>query len=115
MRYFKIFDEKDGLPRTLFHGINGSKTLPLNEWIDAVVKDVSDGGTVYKSGFHILPTLEETRQYATRFKESKTLVEVDVDESAGVWPKSHSKSNVVLAKRIRIRTSQWKKRIYSSA
>lgn len=115
MKYFKIFDEKDGKPRTLFHGINGSKTLPLDTWIDAVVKDVSDGGPIYKSGFHVLPSLEETRHYATRFKHKKVLVEVDVDESAGSWPKSHSKSNVLLARRIRIRTSQWKKRKYSDA
>jgi len=111
MKYYKIFDEKDGQPRTLFHGIEGSKTLPLDTWIDAVVKDVSDGGTVYKSGFHVLPNRPETEEYATRFKEKKAVAEVDVDEGAGTWPKAHSPSNIILVKRIRIRSAQWKKRV----
>jgi len=110
-RYYKIFDEKDGLPRTLFHGIEGSKTLPLDSWVEAVVKDVSDGGTVYKSGFHVLPSKEETEEYATKFKEKKVVAEVDVDEEAGIWPKAHSPSNIMLVKKIRIRSAQWKKRV----
>ncbi len=113
MRYFKIFDEKDGQPRTLFHGVGGSRTLPLDTWIEAVVKDVSDGGTVYKSGFHVLADLDETLAYATRFKQVKIVAEVDVDEEAGTWPKSHSPSNIILAKKIRIRKSQWRKRMRS--
>jgi hypothetical protein len=109
LKWYKIFDEKEGNPRTLFHGVNGSKTLPLNEWIEAVVKDVSDGGTVYKSGFHILSNLQEIRKYATRFKESKIISEVDVDEDAGIWPKIHSPSKIMLAKKMRICTKQWNK------
>lgn len=43
MKYYKIFDIKDNLPCTLFHGINKSKKLPLNQWIKADIKMVDDG------------------------------------------------------------------------
>lgn len=111
MRCFKIFDQKDSLPCTLFHGINGSKTLPLDTWINAVVKDVSDGGPIYRSGFHVLLSMEETLKYIARFKHPRVIAEVDVDETAGTWPKAHSKDRVILAKRIRIRSCKWKKRV----
>lgn len=112
MKCYKILDEKDGLPLTLFHGVGGSRTLPLDCWIDASVKAVRDGaGTTYQSGFHALPTLNEAIQYMAKFKNPRVICEVDIDETAGVWPKMHSPSGVILAKRMRISSSQWSQRV----
>jgi len=53
---YKIFDIRDRKPCTLFHGIDGSRTMPLDTWIEADIKQVKDGTskTSYESGFHVL-------------------------------------------------------------
>jgi len=114
--YYRMFEIRNGLPATLFHGIRGSRTLPLNQWIDAEIKQVRDGssGKIYKSGFHILPKLEETIQFIKRMfihLENRVIAPVSVDIDAGIWPKTHSRHDVFLAAKIRISNSQWAKRI----
>ena len=69
-------DEKTGDYKTLFHGLNGSRTLSKNVWLKAVEKMVGDGTskTRYLSGFHILKTKEECEEYLTYFKTEKNRV-----------------------------------------
>lgn len=113
-QYYRIFDEKHDVPHTLFHGVNGSRKLPLNEWITAKIKPVREArGKIYKSGFHVLKTKAEAVEFlATRFKNTdhRVISPIFVDESAGIWKKHHSRANVFLVKKILISKKQWKKR-----
>jgi hypothetical protein len=110
---FKIFDEKNGSPATLFHGINGSKTLPLDEWIVANIKPVTDGtGTrVYESGFHTLPSVDAAIKYLNKFTNvgNKVIVEVELDGK--IWDKTHSPSPVTLSEKIKINSEAWGNRV----
>lgn len=115
--YYRIFDDKDGCPATLFHGINGSRILPLDIWVDANVKPVTDGSavTVYDSGFHVLKQLKKVKEVLRsgfKYLDYRVICRVEIDENSGVWPKSHSKNPVILAKRMKIHKSDWDNRIY---
>ena len=101
--WYKIVDCENGVYKTLFHGVDGSRTLEFDKWLKADVKEVSDGSssTIYMSGWHVLHTYEECKEYLKRFKhvENKRIVKCHISE---VWPKEHSKANVFLAKYIYI-------------
>ena len=117
LKYYKIFDAKNDMPHTLFHGVQKSRLLPLDEWITAEVKNVSDGsaGKVYRSGFHVLKHFEETKNFFMnqfRIFDHRVISIIDVDVDSGIWPKKHSRGNVFLAKKIRINKKEWDKRIY---
>jgi hypothetical protein len=111
---YRIFDDQDGSPATLFHGVDGSRKLPLDTWLQADVKPVTDGScsTVYQSGFHVLPTRDDVVEHLGRFKHlrHRVIVRVEVDEAAGIWPKSHSRSPVLLVKRMRVKRRDWDRR-----
>lgn len=97
--WYKIVDCEAGVYKTLFHGVKGNRKLKFNTWLEADIKEVSDGSssTTYMSGWHVLPTYEECKEYLKRFKhiENKRIVKCHVSE---IWPKEHSKANVFLAK-----------------
>jgi L-ribulose-5-phosphate 3-epimerase UlaE len=104
MKGFKIVDvHKDGTYKTLYHGVNRSKTLKTNEWLKAEIKNITDGSSQqkYKSGFHILPTYEGCVDYLKKFKKLKNKKIVKC-RAKNVWPKTHSKSDVYLAEYILI-------------
>lgn len=96
-------DEKTGVYKTLFHGLNGSRTLPKNVWLEATEKMVGDGTskTRYISGFHILKSYEECEEYLTYFKIEKNRVIVPCHTRGKIRPKSHSRHPVFLAKYIK--------------
>lgn len=102
---YRICERKKGNLLTLFHGVRGSRTLPLNEWIEAETKEVFEGSRLtakrYISGFHCLPTLEETRKFSRKFRAPRDLVIVKC-EIKNTHPKTHSTSNILLAKWMRI-------------
>ena len=106
MTYYKIVDKDNkGNIKILFHGINGSKILKRGEWLQAVVKPVTDGdpkrSTEYLSGWHLFDNKEEAEFYLKRFKnkEPKTIIEC---EAKNLWKKEHSRANVWLAEWIKI-------------
>lgn len=100
--WFKIVDIENDKIKTLFHGLNGSKTLPVDTWLTATKKMVSDGkGTVYLSGFHIMQSLDEAKSYLKAFKNIKHKNVIQV-YAKNVWKKEHSTSNVWLAEHIKI-------------
>lgn len=70
--WYKIVDVEKGKVKTLFHGLDGSKTLPFNKWITADKKMVCDGNSekskMYLSGFHVIPSYEESVEYMAKFK-----------------------------------------------
>jgi hypothetical protein len=116
-QYWRLLRDKDGLPTTLFHGVCGSRKLPLDQWIDAEIKTVTDGNrktaTEYVSGFHVM-SYDDIIKFKRRFKKLDDLViaEVDIDTKQGLWEKEHSPANILLAGRMRIRSQCWGKRLW---
>ena len=102
---YRICERKNDNLLTLFHGINRSRKMEINKWIKAEVKEVYDGSRLkskkYLSGFHCLPTLEETRKFAKKFRAPRDLVIVKC-EIMNPRPKSHSTSNVILGEWIKL-------------
>jgi hypothetical protein len=93
-------DEQGNL-KTLFHGLNGSRTIPLGKWLTATMKPVKDGSskTTYLSGWHIVPSKEECLEYLKYFKNIENKVVVKC-RAKTIRPKKHSRHNVFLSKYI---------------
>ena len=103
--YYKIVEVHKGAVKTLFHGLNGSRTIPVGEWLAADKKLVRDGTskTQYLSGWHVLPTLKECEEYLEIFTKRLDLLCIVPCEVRGeIRPKVHSRSNVFLADQIKI-------------
>ena len=107
MYWYKIVDkDMRGNFKMLFHGIKGSKIIPVGEWVKSERKAVRDGsvGTVYISGWHIMMNLDEAQEYLSKFTrvcgDKRIIVEVDV--RGKIWSKEHSPSNVYLCEEIKI-------------
>ena len=94
-----------GQYKTLFHGCNGSRVLPVGVWLKSEQKKVRDGsgGTYYTSGFHLIESLKECQNFMKRkFTAPRNLVIVKCLISGETWPKSHSPSNIILCKYMKI-------------
>lgn len=103
--YYKIMDKNlKGEIQTLFHGINGTKVLEPHKWIKGAKKIVSDGSgkRKYMSGFHVLPSYQECKDYLKRFTNLEPKVIVKCNIKGDIRPKAHSTSPVVLADNIKI-------------
>lgn len=104
MTYFKIVKVKEDGLYTLYHGYPGKskrlKRLQFGKWLKAEVKLVRDGSNsrYYESGFHVLPSYEEAKDYKKKFKQ-KGLGIIPV-ECKNVRPKPNSVS--YLAEEIKI-------------
>jgi hypothetical protein len=92
MECFKIMDFEDGKLKTLFHGVDGSKTVRQWEKIKANIKvDASDGsGTLYTCGWHVLDSLDAAKEYIKRFRNVDNKVIVRCKASGKIWRKAHS-------------------------
>jgi hypothetical protein len=101
--FYKIVQIKGGKFRTLFHTNNGTRDLPVGEWVTAEIrKGVRDGSgnRYYTSGLHVVEGLEETQKYKRKFKRTDRVIVRC--EAEGLRRKEHSKSKVYLADRIKI-------------
>ncbi len=102
---YKIMEKADkpNCFKTLFHGINGTRTVPIGKWLDATIKPVKDGsgGTVYNSGIHVLDTYDDAVSYLKNFSDI-TNKEIVVCEARGIRLKRHSKHKVLLCDKIKI-------------
>jgi hypothetical protein len=91
--------DKAGRLRYLFHGNAGSTLVPLDTWVKAEEKMVTDGSgnTVYLSGFHAFITTEALKDWNKTLRYDKVVVPVKVRETR---PKAHSKhkGGVILAR-----------------
>ena len=101
---YRICERKDNKLHSLFHGTKGSRYFPIGEWLVADKKTVKDGScaTYYESGFHVLFTLEETKEFLRkmfRAPKDRVIVQCEVE---GIRPKSHSKHAVYLADKMKI-------------
>ena len=105
MYWYKIVDkDKEGNYKALFHGIDGSRIIPVNKWVKSEQRIVSDGstGTKYKSGWHIMIDYDECQEYLSKFTADIERVIVKVEVKGKIWAKEHSPSNVWLCEYIKI-------------
>ena len=101
-RYYKIVQEDGANIKLLFHGIDGTKVLPVNKWVRAKkVENAMDGvGTSYTSGIHIIDGLDEARKYLSRFRRNDRIIVECI--ARGLRKKEKSRSAVYLADEILI-------------
>jgi len=106
MKAYRICERKGDKVMTLFHGINGTRVLPMNIWIEAIIKPVCDGtrktSTEYISGFHVFSDKDDCRKFVKKFRKERDLVMVECNVKGKIWKKSHSPSPVLLAEKMKI-------------
>lgn len=105
-KYYKIMDYSEKGPKSLFHANNGSKLIPMREWIEASRYElVSDGSgkyggtnTKYMSGWHLFYTYTEAKEYLFKnFKNICNKLIVTCWAYGDLRRKEHSRGNVWLA------------------
>ena len=100
--YKIVLVERDEL-RTLFHGINRSRILPVNKWIKAEKRYGRDGSgqNFYLTGIHCFKDEEVAIEYLNKFRIEKNRVIIEC-EGRGLRQKPSNK-DVFLADEIFIR------------
>lgn len=109
MKAYRILENKNGQPTTLFHGVDGSRTLAMNTWITALKKPVTNpggkGGTVYISGFHCTENLDYLLEYMERFTSPRELVACEI-QVRGTRPKP-TNGKILLADKMFLSQEDW--------
>ena len=74
--FYKIMQKHPEGYKTLFHGLNGSKLLPVEKWLRAEEKMGRDGSGPkwYLTGWHVLPDVETCEQYLRQFRHQEDKV-----------------------------------------
>ena len=92
-------DDKGNL-KMLFHGLDGSRIIPENQWLVAEEKMVRDGTskTYYLSGWHVLLERQHAVDYLKAFKNRLDKLRIIKVLVKDIRPKEHSPSPVFLAK-----------------
>lgn len=104
-KYYRIVDiDENNNFKSLFHSVmNGRRNMPKDQWIKAIRRIGSEGvnGPKYRTGFHVLPTLEQCQSYSKKFKikNSRRIISL---HCKNLRKKKHSPSPVMLANEIYI-------------
>lgn len=98
-RLFEV--DKHGNLKTLFHGVEKSRTIKEGRWYEAEVRPVRDGTskTWYLSGFHVMRDQSQLR-YVDRFTMKRNIVAVEV-EVIDTWVKP-TNEGILLARWMRV-------------
>ena len=101
----------NGEPKTLFHGFHGSRTLPQDKVLRAVMKRVTNPGSNptgldYVSGWHVLKSWGECEAYLQRFTARDDIVIARV-WAACMRPKPRALSDIQLASYMKIKSVEW--------
>lgn len=78
---------EDGLPRFIFHGVNGSRVVPMDRWIKAKQKLVRNGSgqMYYKSGFHSFQSMADTARWQKSVRKDYAICRVWVRGVRRKW------------------------------
>ncbi len=110
MRMWKVFEEHGGRPRFLYHGLRGTRDVPLDRWLKAERKWVSEGSNPYYwSAFHVFLSQADVAKWKRKAPKVKGRVCVEVDTG----PVRHKPTAGLshLACRMRVRRRAWERRI----
>ena len=99
---YKIVEKKNTGLFTLFHGVDGSRRLPIGSWLDADQRLVVDGSgqTPYVSGFHVFVEESTAERYLSRFTAERDLEIVKVE--IGKSRTKPTNGDVLLAARMKV-------------
>lgn len=97
---YKIVEWKDDHPHTLFHGVGGSRRLPVGQWLEAEQKPVVDGSgqDEYRSGFHVFYTWGEAESYLSNFRVEKDRRVIPVRVAGEMWKKPTNDDILLVSK-----------------
>jgi hypothetical protein len=104
---YKIVDASPaGEYKTLFHAVNGSRILPVGQWIEANRKWAGEGGNKYWTGFHVLLSKEKAKKYFKKFTDEKKTRIIIKGTAMNLRPKKSSRGLVFLADKLLINRKQ---------
>ena len=107
---YKVFTESpDGQPQFLFHGVGGSRRVPLDRWLAAEVKWAREGSNPhYWTAFHCYRSLDAVGRWLRRcrIRTGRVVVRVEV---AATRPKPTG-GHAVLAEQMCLAASAWAER-----
>jgi len=108
--FFRVFEDRGEKPTTLFHGNNGSRTLPTDERLvsDTSITHDGSGGSCYVSGWHLVPSVKQCYDYLGQFSADRKLVICPVRVWGLVWEKAHSPHEIYLAKNMKVQAFSWR-------
>jgi hypothetical protein len=116
MLAYRIFEEKDGVPHTLFHGNNNFRKLVIGKWITAEKKNILYPTYPPKEvphGFHVFETLQNALDYMFLFKhiENKVICRVHVENTNDVGFSPRRDYKLFLAEHMFISKNDWEDRL----
>jgi hypothetical protein len=103
---YKIMERTDDPTKfkTLFHANHGTRFVDCEIITHAQIREEAYDGskaTLYRSGWHALPTIEECRAYLSKFTTRlDKLCIVECELGGRIWAKTHSKADVLLSEQI---------------
>jgi len=76
IKVFKVFLIENGKLKNLFKGINGTRTIKFNTWLEAEKKMSVDGSgqDPYLTGIHVLKDKKKAIEYLNNFRTDKNRV-----------------------------------------
>lgn len=90
---WKAFRLKDGKLEFLFHGLNGSKQVPVNQWIKAKQRLVHNPGAKdqprFRSAFHFMPDKAKMEKFDLLTKGKYLILPVAVRGIVRPKPRSN--------------------------
>ena len=97
---YKAFKVENSTLKFMFKAHEGTRIVPINRWLKAKQKVVSDGtGRQYRAGFHCFLDIEAVHRFVKQTKGKYLIVIVKVK---GVRPKPNSTAKAWLAKELLI-------------
>jgi hypothetical protein len=95
---YRLFELKDGNYLTLFHSVNGTRIIPIGQWIKAKQCIAYEGqhGKKYRAAFHVFDSIEIIPTFIKKFHASRTLIVAQV-VVRGKCRKKPSNSTITLA------------------
>lgn len=99
--------DRQGNPRFLFQPHNGCISTPINKWLYAEPKLVTNGTNApwYRSGFHGFETMEHVDRWLRRCIHPVFIARVEIKKPRG------DKKDWVLSQYMKLTSEAWAKRI----
>ena len=107
---WKVFVESGGAPTFLFHGVGGTKNVPLDRWMQAEVKWAKEGSNPYYwTAFHCYPSLDVISRWcrSVRRFDRRYVVEIEVRKTR----KKPTNGHAILADGMLLSSEGWANRI----
>ena len=109
MQAYRLLRRRGDQPTTVAHGLNGSRILPLDQWLEAEVKWTHNPGAKdqphYWCGFHVFRDQWTALKYRYRFNVGNRplIVTCEIEDT---WAKP-TNPDVILARWLQVTSQGW--------